>query len=499
MQKIISLYQGVVRQEKWRMTEPVNFEMEDGENIAIIGPNGGGKSMFIDILTGAHPIMSGSLSYNFAPSKKPLVSDNIKYICFKDSYGGDNDSTYYLQQRWNQTEIDESTYTVGKKIETAYKATGEDNAERREMKERIINMFSLNESLDKYVIMLSSGELRKLSIAIAIFSQPRLLIIDNPFIGLDSAARQQLSDLLTNIANKHHIQILLVVNRLSDIPQFITHVVEVRDMKVGCKIRRSDYKGKTNVNRTVITNSTKRITGLIRGITKNCTQEGHNRCNKTIVYMNDVTIKYGIRTILSHLSWEVKNGECWALTGQNGSGKSTLLSLICADNPQSYACNITLFGRPRGSGESIWDIKKHIGYVSPEMHRAFRTNVVTEQIVASGFSNVMGLYRKPTKQQLEESRIWMDIFGISNTEGRKFLELSSGEQRMALLARAFVKNPELLVLDEPFHGLDDNRKESVRFIIDEFCKHKNKTLIMVSHYKEEYPKCISNQLTLTRN
>ena len=194
----------------------------------------------------------------------------------------------------------------------------------------------------------------------------------------------------------------------------------------------------------------------------------------------------------------MREGECWALTGRNGSGKSTLLSLVCADNPQSYACYIELFGRKRGTGESIWDIKRHIGYVSPEMHRAYLKNLPALDIVASGLFDTVGLFNHPSREQREECRRWMDVFGIDSLADRPYLQLSSGEQRLCLLARAFVKDPDLLILDEPMHGLDLHRCEMVKDIIDSFMQRPRKTLVMVTHFESELPSCINRHLTLTR-
>ena len=215
--------------------------------------------------------------------------------------------------------------------------------------------------------------------------------------------------------------------------------------------------------------------------------------------MNPGCIRCGARTLLKDLDWTVHNGEKWALSGQNGAGKSTLLSLVCADNPQSYACDIVLFDQQRGHGESIWDIKKHIGYVSPEMHRAYNRDMPAIRIVASGLQDSVGLYVKPSEKDYDVCRMWMRFFGIEDLAERTFLKLSSGEQRMVLLARAFVKDPELLILDEPLHGLDAKRGTLVKDIIDAFCQRKNKTLIMVTHYKENLPQCITDSIYLTRN
>jgi molybdate transport system ATP-binding protein len=221
-------------------------------------------------------------------------------------------------------------------------------------------------------------------------------------------------------------------------------------------------------------------------------------CQK-VVDMKNVSIRYGERVILKELDWTVMNGDRWALSGQNGSGKSTLLSLVCADNPQSYACDITLFDRPRGSGESIWDIKKHIGYVSPEMHRSYKRDLPAIRIVASGLMDSIGLYAVPNEQDYEKCRWWLNIFGIAHLAERHFLQLSSGEQRLVLLARAFVKDPQLLILDEPLHGLDLWNRRLTKDIIETFCQRRNKTMIMVTHYETELPKGITNKLFLARN
>jgi molybdate transport system ATP-binding protein len=493
MQKIIKIQDGVTRMPEWRMAEPVNFETNDGEHIAIVGPNGGGKSMLVDIIVGRHPLLMRDPEYDFSPSKKPLVADNIKYITFRDSYGSDNDRTYYLQQRWNQQEIDKDTPTVGDKLEEAYSLAGEDTPKRRELQKHIYEMFHMEHLLDKYIILLSSGELRKFKLASTLFANPRILIMDNPFIGLDAGTRDQLKDLLKELSSENALQIILVLSKSDDIPDFITHIVEVKNMKVYPKVSRDEYIN----NRQAIPN---------RVLSKNYEQEiidlpynNNEYHTHEVVKMDKVCIKYGKRTILDQLDWTVMNGERWALGGQNGAGKSTLLSLICADNPQSYACDITLFDNPRGSGESIWDIKKHIGYVSPEMHRAYQRDMPAIRIIASGMKDSVGLYMKPSDEEIEQCKFWMKIFGLEDLQDRTFLKLSSGEQRLVLLARAFVKDPELLILDEPLHGLDNTNRRLVKDVIEAFCKRHNKTMIIVTHYKDELPNCIDHEIYLKRH
>ncbi len=492
MQHIIHIENGITRHPMWRMAEPVNFDLLDKEHLAIVGSNGGGKSMLVDILTNAHPLLMKDPAYDFSPSTKPLASDNIKYITFKDNYGGDNDRTYFLQQRWNAMEIDKETPTVGFLLEEAYRMSGEDTPARRALQQHLYELFHFEPLLDKYIILLSSGEMRKFQLARTLLSEPRVLIMDNPFIGLDKETREQLKELLVLVSKEKALQIILVLSKVDDIPDFITHVVEVHDKKVGPKKTLGEYLSTRSPfpTRVLSAEREKEILDLPYEETDNPPQE--------IIKMNKVTIQYGPRIILKDLDWTVLNGERWALSGQNGAGKSTLLSLVCADNPQSYACDITLFGRPRGTGESIWDIKKHIGYVSPEMHRAYQKDLPAIRIVASGLKDSVGLYVKPTEEDYEICRKWMRIFGLEELEERTFLKLSSGEQRLVLLARAFVKDPRLLILDEPLHGLDNTNRRLVKDIIETFCQRKNKTMIMVTHYQEELPACITHHLELYR-
>lgn len=492
MQRIIRIKNGVTRLPGWRMAEPVDFELCDGEHIAVVGPNGGGKSMFVDILTGSHPIIGDGPEYDFRPSSKPLISDNIKYIAFKDSYG-DSDGTYYLQQRWNQHDISDDTPTVGGLLEEAFLLSGSDTAGRRALQSHLYSIFHIEHLLDKYIILLSSGELRKFQLIKTLLSNPRVLVMDNPFIGLDAETREQLKELLSVIVADNGLQIILILSKPQDIPSFITHVVVVDGMKVGRKMPLKDYLSAVKTNRKNMQLCPWREERILGLPIKN----GRDGC-RDVVEMNDVSIRYGERTIINHFSWKVQRGEHWAVSGPNGAGKSTLLSLVCADNPQAYACDIGLFGRKRGTGESIWEIKRRIGYVSPEMHRAYNRDIPAVMVVASGLKDSVGLYARPDEEESNTCREWMDIFGIGKYADRTFLKLSSGEQRLVLLARAFVKDPELLILDEPFHGLDNDNRLMVTGIIEAFCRRPGKTLIMVSHYPEELPSCIDHKLTLTR-
>ena len=493
MKPIIQVTNGVPRHPSYRMKEPVNFVMEQGEHIALVGPNGGGKSLLVDILIGRWPLLMNEVKYHFPSSDSGMVCDHIRYITFRDSYG-DADGTFYYQQRWNSQDMEVTPLVRELLPEAKDKAWGK----------TVNDLFGIEEMMDKHIVLLSSGELRKFQLAKALMNRPSVLILDNPFIGLDVAARDLLRHLLTDLIANTHLQVMLMLSREDEIPSFITHVVRVDGLVCGGKecIRtssleqrllsfRAEHREAKNLGNTQVD-----APEILR---RYAPLDDMGGVADEIIRLNKVSIRYGERTILKELDWVVRKGEKWALTGGNGSGKSTLLSLICADNPQSYACDIALFGRRRGTGESIWEIKKHIGYVSPEIHRAYLKNMPAIDIVASGLHESVGLYVRPKPEQRSVCERWMEVFGIGELKDRSFLQLSSGEQRLVLLARAFVKEPDLLILDEPLHGLDTANRQLVRGIIDDYCRREGKTLVMVSHYEDEFPPCITHALHLKRN
>ena len=474
---VLRITEGVACDPRYRLSCPINISIGKGWQTAIVGSNGSGKTLLVNTMLRQYPLMNNrEVEYG-----TDVTGSDIRNITFRDSYGS-ADSTYFYQQRWNMTEMGESAI-----VRDAFPAIKDPV-----WKERLYTLFDLPFIWEKQLVTLSSGEMRKYQLARALAVRPRMVIIDSPFIGLDVQTRDMLCRLLETLIHDWNMQIVLVVSRREDIPPFITHIIEVQDRCPSTVMPVEDYLARPEkpLPQPILSQD---LVDLMHSLPETDMESDE------IVRCNQVTLQYGSRRILDRLDWTIRKGEHWALLGPNGSGKSALLSMVYADNPQSYACDIALFGRPRGTGESIWEIKKHIGYVSPEMHRSYCRRYPALDIVASGLHDTIGLYKKITDQEREACRVWMNIFGITHLEGSDFLELSSGEQRMILLARAFVKNPTLLILDEPLHGLDRHNRTLVMEIIKAFCAQPQKTLIIVTHYPEELPTTIDHTYTLVRH
>lgn len=480
-ESIISLEDVVVSDVNRRFREPINFSLEKGEHLALIGANGSGKTTLIETFCSRMHLKQGSCEFGFGGG---YCSDNLRHITFRDTYGS-ADGGYYYQQRWNASEWET--------VPTVAELLAKGKASDEELRGQLFETLKIDDMLFKSIILLSSGELRKFHIAKMLLDAPKVIVVESPYIGLDAQAREILNGLLRLLVEDTGVQIILSVCSADDIPDFITHVYQLEDMVCGPKLTYDDF---------ISSNS---YSARIEAARKeNCSLKlpapiPHEVNFDQVVRLNKVSISYGDRTVLDAIDWTIDRGQKWSLMGPNGSGKSTLLSLIAADNPMAYAKDITLFGRKRGSGESIWDIKKRIGYLCPEMHRSYVADIPAVDIVASGFVDSIGLYFEPSEQQREVCMEWLKVVALDHLAAKSFVRLSSGEQRMLLLLRAFVKDPDLLILDEPLHGLDVLNKQRAKAIIEAFCAREDKTMIYVTHYLSEMPSCVEHNMQLVRN
>lgn len=477
----VEIENAVLRFDHLQFAKPINWKISKGQHWAILGANGSGKTLLTDTLLGKYALKNGRIICSDDNGNQQPIANVVKSVAFRDIYSIIDTQNSYYQQRWNKG--DEQEVILVK--DTIPKAN-------QSWLEELTDWFGIDDLMQKGINSLSSGELRKFLIVKSLLSKPRILILDNPFIGLDAKSRGVLNDLFQRLADFNQLQIILILSDPKDIPEIITDVLAVKAKSIVGQFKRNEFIEDI----TLIDNLfNKHNSSLLEPVVF---RRNEKLSFDNAILFKNISVSYGNRKILNGLDWQVKKGEKWALLGPNGSGKSTLLSLVCGDNPQAYANDITLFDRKRGTGESIWDIKKRIGYISPEMHLYYLKNVKCIDVVASGFFDTIGLYRKYNNEQEIQALEWMDIFGIRHIQGSSFLSVSSGEQRLVLLARVFVKNPDLLILDEPLHGLDIFNKQRVKRIIEEFCSD-NKSLIYVTHYEEEIPQIVSQRLVLSKN
>jgi molybdate transport system ATP-binding protein len=451
--------------------DDISFAIRPGDHLAIIGPSGSGKSTLGLVLAGKM-FYNGKLEFH-SPGDRTTVWIEQQHH-FKNL---SNTSDFYHQQRFNSSDSDDA-HTVIDLL-----GPGDDAMV-------VLKKMRIESLANKPVIQLSNGENKKLQLAKALLSDPTLIIMDQPFVGLDLETRDYLRQLMDELTT-HGISLVLITSHF-EIPACITHVLELDQGRMKGFYSLSDFeKLIPNIRLSDPAEARKRKEQLA-GLKANAAYPDFDCAIK----MMDIHVKYGDKKILDGISWDVKKGDRWLLSGPNGAGKSTLLSLVTADNPQAYANKIWLFDRRRGSGESIWDIKQKIGYVSPELHLFFDQGSTAFETVASGLFDTIGLFRQISDSQGAVVKNWMEIMDLLPLRQKRLYELSVGEQRRILLARALVKNPPLLILDEPCQGLDTENQATIYDFIDTVCEEDHKTLVLVTHYSQERPRCINKFIKL---
>ncbi|GAP72357.1 molybdenum transport ATP-binding protein modF [Candidatus Symbiothrix dinenymphae] len=465
----------------YAFAQPVNWAICEGEQWAVVGPNGAGKTLLTDLLQGKIALGHGRVEICRAGDVP--VYQLIRAMQFRDIYSLMDVRNTYYQQRWNASDREETAlvgalFTALPQAEVA----------------KYLRLFNLEHCIDKHIVSLSSGELRKALIIRALVSKPRLLILDNPFTGLDASSRESLNAMLAQLSRMEGLQIVFVVADVIDLPPWVDKILPIKDRKILPVCSLAEFLADELLQERLfpeLGSVLEGVAGCHCGLDPQPPANQSNDDYTTVFQLDDVHVRYGDNIILNNLNWQVNKGEKWALLGDNGSGKSTILSLVYADNPQAYANKITLFGQQRGGGESIWDIKRRIGYLNSDLHTCYLKDIPAVDVVTSGFFDSIGSYKKGNAEQCAKALEWLEVFHAEHLATRSFVKMSFGEQRLVLLARAFVKDPPVLILDEPLHGLDAGKKRLAQQIIETFCARPDKTLIYVTHYREEIPACVT--------
>ncbi|MET3980619.1 molybdate transport system ATP-binding protein [Mucilaginibacter sp. UYP25] len=491
---LVSLKNVSIKIATLQLFKNLNFELNHGENWAFVGKSGSGKSVVLQTIAGNTGINSGSIIYNFMDDiHKQISGDTLltfhQFIAFTGAKHHfktlSNTSDFYYQQRYNSSDS-EDTLTVRQYLQTV--KVNQHKPAYWTFDKTVIAL-NLTALLDKQTIKLSNGETKRLMIAAALLKNPLILLLDNPMTGLDVETRRSFNTLL-NEASASGISIIMATSAF-EIPDCITHVAVLHNGAISQSVIRQEFEQTRpqSAEKAVVD------TGALKQLLANHNTSHHYN---QIVTMADVHIQYGDKTILNNVNWKINPGERWALLGPNGAGKSTLLSLINGDNPQAYANNIILFDKKRGTGESIWDIKSKIGFVSPELYQYFPMDNSCLQVIESGFCDTLGLFRPSVKSRADLALNWMKALEIDKYARQLLKNIPASAQRLCLLARALIKNPALLIFDEPCQGLDDHQQRHFKSVVDAICSISNVTFIYVTHYQHEIPDSVDRVLRLDK-
>jgi len=325
----------------------------------------------------------------------------------------------------------------------------------------------LTPSTSQSLQSMSSGERKKALLNYLLETKPKFLILDNPFDNLDQDSQKQIKGVLAKVSRK--IVIVQLISRSADLLPFVTNY---------SRLDLSDF---------VLINDLSLIEHKISKVFYRDVPKAlklFNYSHEHLIRFKDVSVKYEEKPILKNINWNIRTGEFWELAGKNGSGKTTLLSMITGDNPKAYGQDIFLFGTRKGSGESVWDIKKNIGYFTPAMVDRFRGYHSLENMLISGLLDSIGLYIKPSQGQLRVAREWLALLNMEDKKDCYFHDLSLGQQRLIMCVRAMIKHPLLLILDEPTAGLDDTSAALVVALVNKIAEESQTTIVFVSHRKE---------------
>ena len=308
----------------------------------------------------------------------------------------------------------------------------------------------------------SSGEQKKMYLKYCLTQKVNYIVFDNPLNHLDHDSRLSFLVELEKLATS--IIIIHIVNRKNDLLPFIENNKQVSATTFSLHPISLDSVAEP-LSKTEIPNS--------------IAYEHYE--GPILIEMKRVSVSYLDRKIVTAIDWVIKKGEFWQLIGPNGSGKSTILSLITGDNSKGYGQELYLFGRKKGSGESVWDIKKQIGYFSNAVAISYQGSHTLEEMILSGFFDSVGLYIQPTAYQKKMAQQWLTVSEIAHLKNEKYKQLTVGQQRLALIIRAVVKHPPLLILDEPLEGLDDQNANRVIQLINILNRETSMAIVYVSH------------------
>lgn len=507
---LVSIHNCKICNGEKTFVEPFSWELKAGEFWLVTGPNGGGKAHFIQALgtnestfhvDKFEPVGNGGLYSDVFGKSRFVVSLEVAAALIQQER--DNDEGDYI----------EGGVDIGRTVADFIFEVLHDSSVDLELLPEV-KLCGVASVLNRGLKYLSTGEIRRVLLCRALLSKSRLLILSDPFAGLDAESRKILRDFFSVMATKAAFDsnspaIILCMERFTELPDGINRVLEFSDGKMsfcGCPTEYSQLLEDRLSNKNISSAEEKEAVAKTinqfhterRLITESSTLEKANSQKKALVDMENVTVAWGDNVVLDNLTWHLYAGEHWLIRGPNGSGKTTFLELITGDNMQVYCNNVSIFGRRRGTGETVWELKEKMGIVSYRLHLEYRMLGGTdlEGVMLSGFHDSIGLYQQ--RSQVEQGIVskWLEFGGFAGRGGESFSSLSYGEQRALLILRALVKHPPLLILDEPCHGLDEVHRNRILNLLEAIAKTGTTTLLHVTHDPTEVLPCEKQILEL---
>lgn len=463
--------------------DDLSWQINSGEQWVIWGPNGSGKTTLAGVLMDQVAVVKGGIRRHYRGDADLHASRPAMALVSPHQYHSFYDREQMLDcMRHFAGRVSDHTPAASLLDDGSGSGVSDAGGVRRS---EIIACLELGPLLEKPLNALSSGEFRRMLIARAMIAHPRMLILDEPFNNLDALSKQLLDNILCRLGSAD-TQLVLITHRVVEIGDLFSHVLQLDKGRVV-------WQG----NRKAFLHRMQQSEKPFRTALPPDTERDHlPATGEAIIRMRKVGVAFDGHRVLHNIDWTMRSGENWALIGPNGAGKTTLLRLITGDNLQAYANHLELFGRRKGSGESVWDIKAHIGLVADDLQARYQRNLTGYDVICSGFFDSIGLYRFCSSDQKQIARQWIDTLELSDLADESFNRMSFGQQRLLLIARAMVKSPKLMILDEPCSGLDAAHRRRVLQLVDIIGRRASTGLLFVSHHPEEIPACVSRRLYL---